>query len=236
MKFHHFIFPVFYLFLVVILYGCASNEIGESKDVLQETIYQQYKISFREGDENAIVYAQFRFAGSNGTTLVLSSPGRLQFDGVAMEVDSSEYEGAFYKKTLAAKNFYGEHHICFTDINKRKYDNHFLLDSFKLMNVPAMALQNESLQIQFEPSMSGPDSYINLVAIETDSAFSVTYSGNDTNPFITIPAEEMKRQKGLQIKMMATLNKKMPLLQNTKEGGMLEIVYELKPVTLKLSK
>jgi hypothetical protein len=222
------------LSLITFFYGCASNEIGESKDVAQETIYQQYNISYNEGEENATVIARFRFAGDEGTTLVLNQPSSVQFDGVALSVDSSDFEGAFYKKSLSAGSFFGNHQFSFTDINKRKYDNDFSFDLFSLVDIPESADKNQPLYIPFKPLLLGPGDYIELGTIDTDSSFSVTYSAKDTSGFITIPLEELQRQKGEQLIIAATLYRKYPLQQHTPEGGMLEMEYALKPVTIKL--
>ena len=234
MKQPNFYLVVFSFFLIITLYGCASNEIGESKDVAQETIYQQYNVSYKEGDDIATVIARFRFAGEDGTTLVLNRPGSVQFDGVALSVDSSDFEGAFYKKSLSAGRFFGNHQFRFTDINKRKYDNDFSFDLFSLANLPESAEKNQPLRLQFQPLILGPGDYIELGTIDTDSSFSVTFSAKDTGEFITIPLEELQRQKGEQLIIAATLYRKFPLQQHTPEGGMLEMEYALKPVTIKL--
>lgn len=230
----HLFTPLVFCFLIVNICGCTSNEIGESKDVAQETIYQQYSISYNEGDENAAVYAQFRFAGDNGTTLVLTKPSSLQFDGVTLVVDSSDFEGAFYKKYIPVNGFYHDHHIRFTDINQRVYDNQFSFDVFKLVNTRETVARDQPLQFQFSSLHLGPEDYIEIFSVDADSSFSVTYSGKDTSQCISIPAEELKRQKGPQLKLAATLHKKYRLQQNTKEGGILEIVYTLKPFMINL--
>ena len=234
MKLRNLFLPIFSCFLVININGCTSSEIGQSKDVAQETIYQQYDISYNEGEEKATICARFRFAGDKGTTLVVSKPGYVQFDGVDLAVDSSEYEGAFYKKNITCNNFFGDHQFSYADINKRKYDNRFSFDLFKLINVPETAVKNQPLRIQFKPLQLGPDDYIEIGAIETDSSFSVTYSRKDTSQFLVIPAKELQRQKGGQLKMAATLYKKSPLQQNTGEGGILEMIYALKPVSIRL--
>jgi hypothetical protein len=64
---------LFLSMLVIILVSCASNEIGESKDVNQDKIYQDFSIQYDEETEKATIQSQFRFAGQDGTTLVLSA-------------------------------------------------------------------------------------------------------------------------------------------------------------------
>jgi hypothetical protein len=223
----------FYLLLFSTM-GCSSSEIGESKDVSQETIYQQYAISYDEGEENATVYVQFRFAGDNGTTLVLTKPAAIQFDGVKLTVDSSDFEGAFYRKSIPVNNFYGDHLFTYTDINKKKFENNFSVGQFRLVNVPENAVKHGSLKIPFEGMPLGPDDYIELTAVDTDSTFSVTNTSKDTDPFITIEKEEIERQTGSYLKLAATLYRKIALQQNTTEGGKLQIEHALKPVIIKL--
>ncbi len=58
------------IFFAAIFCSCSSNEIGNSKDVAQDKIFQQYKVEYKEGDNQLSCRAQFRFAGRNGTTLV----------------------------------------------------------------------------------------------------------------------------------------------------------------------
>ena len=230
------LFPNVVVCFIFLISGCISKEIGESKDVSQETIYQQYNISFNEGDQNATVYSQFRFAGNNGTTLVLSRPAGIQFDGVSLTVDSSGYEGAFYKKSTPANTFYGDHLFTYTDINKTKFENRFSIAVFKLINFSEVDARTVALQIPFESSPLGADDYIEMNAVDTDSSFSVSHTPKENKSFILIPAEELQRQKGNQLKLVATLHRKIALQQNTTEGGRLEVEHTLKPIIIKLEK
>ena len=86
-------FTIVFVYVIIAgFYGCSNSEIGESKDVAQETIFQQYSIRYNEGDEKATLNAKFRFAGINGTTLVLSKPSSIQFDNITLAVDSNDIE------------------------------------------------------------------------------------------------------------------------------------------------
>jgi len=220
--------------LILTIAACSSNEIGESKDVAPETVYQQYSVGFKEGDKNATVYAQFRFAGDDGTTLVLTKPGNIQLDGVEIPVDSSEFEGAFYKKFPSVDNLQDEHILIFTGFDQRKYENRFSLNIFKLANLPETADRTQPIAIQFEPLQLGPNDRIELHPIDSDSSFTVSYTAADSVPLLCIPVAELKRQKGNQLKMEATFYRHIPLQQATTEGGKLEIEYVSKPFTITL--
>ena len=230
------LFPIVFFCCTFLISGCTSNEIGESKDVSQETIYQQYNVSYKEGDNNATVYSQFRFAGDNGTTLVLTRPAGIQFDEVLLAVDSSEYEGAFYKKSLPGESFYGDHLFRYTDINKKRFENRFFIAPFKLVNIPEVTSRAITLQIPFESSPLGPDDYIEMNAVDTDSSFSVSHTPKENKSFILIPVEDLQRQKGNQLMLVAILHRKIALQQNTTEGGRLEVEHTLKPIIIKLEK
>ena len=223
------------LFTIALFFtACTSNEIGESKDVAQDKIYQSYSVSYTEGDETAEVYSQFRFAGANGTTLILSQPSQLQFDGEKIKVDSGEYSGAYYKALKPAAGFYGKHHFTFTTTDNKTYTNSFSFDGFKLVNVPASAPKTKDLLLPFEaPALKGDD-YISVDAINTDSTFNISHNYADGNA-IKIPAEYLKKQKATTLTLEASIVRKPSLQQVTSEGGSLKIEQRLKPVKITLT-
>jgi hypothetical protein len=220
--------------IAIVFNACASNEIGNSKDVTPETIYQGYDITYKEGEENVKVYAQFRFAGENGTTLVLSKPSSIAFDSQVLAVDSSAVAGAFYQALYPVTGFYGKHQFTFTDINLKKVQQAFNFEQFKLTGLPAIAYKNQPLHIPFDAAVLGPDDYLEINSENSDSTFSITHTSLDTSHFIQIPVKELKRQKGDNLSVSITLFKKIPLQNPTKEGGFIMIEYYLKPVTIKL--
>ncbi len=225
------------ILLIAALGACSSNEIGNSKDVTQETIYQQYRVSYNEGDEKAEIYAQFRFAGRNGTTLVLNPPSSLRFDGKVIKADSAEHSGAFYKLQQPVTGFYGSHHFVFTDINNKQFDNEFTFDRINLLNIPAQGSTNSALQLSLDPDGLKPGDQIEIDASGTDSSFSVSHTVNTANAdpvVVVIPLKEMQRQKGNSVILNISLNREQALQQNTKEGGQFRFEYRLKPVKVEL--
>ena len=221
------------LFMLISFSACSSNEVGQSKDVAQDKIYQQYSIRYAEGDEKVSVRAQFRFAGGNGTTLVLSAPSQLSFDDEVVKVDSSGAEGAYYEVRKPVANFYGKHHFIFTDINNKKFDNDFSFDTFRLVNIPASVSKKQGLDLAFESGALQPGDVINVSSAKTDSSFTVIYEPSATKA-INIPSKQLMRQKNSELKLETTLYRKLNLQQNTAEGGEMEVRYALKPITVKL--
>jgi hypothetical protein len=220
--------------IAIVFNACASNEIGNSKDVTPQTIYQGYDITYKEGEEKVKVFAQFRFAGQNGTTLVLSKPSSIAFDGQGLTVDSSAVTGAYYEALYPIAGFYGKHQFSYTDINVIKTQHVFNFQQFKLTGLPAIAYKNQPLQIPFDAADLGPDDYLEINSEKSDSTFTITFTALDTSHFIQIPAKELQRQKADNLMLSITLFKKIPLQNPTKEGGFIMIEYYLKPVTIKL--
>ena len=221
---------------VIIFSSCDSNEIGESKDVNPETIYQLYRFEYNENDTTAELFAQFRFAGENGTTLVLTTPSKFEYNGAEVKVDSNDFSGAFYKTSITPKEVVGMHKLAFTDINGKVYQNIFTVDSFVLPDVPKEISKLVPAIIKFQaPPLYGED-YIELRSEETDSAFSVKYNAAQKDGYITIPKEELQRQKKDILLLTATLHRKVLLQQQVKEGGGIWIEQTIKPVSLKLKK
>jgi hypothetical protein len=214
--------------------ACTSNEIGESRDVAQDKIYQSHSIRYTEGDPTAETYSQFRFAGLNGTTLVLSSPSQLQLDGEKINVDSSEYGGAYYKTTQPVAGFFGKHSFTFTTTDNKTYNNSFSFDAFKLVNVPATASKKQGLLLPFETPVLKGDDYISVRTVNSDSSFDISHNYADGNA-VKIPADYLKKQTGRELTLEASITRKIPLQQATSEGGTLQIHYTLKPVKIALT-
>lgn len=220
---------------LTLLVSCASNEIGQSKDVNQETIYQQYLVEYDASENECKMTAQFRFAGEDGTTLELNNPSKFECDGIAAKVDSGGFAGAYYRINIPAKKHLGTHQLSFTDFNKKVYQNEFVMDSFYLANVPAVVDRAAPALVYFKAPVLKGDDYIELASEGTDSSFSVTYHTNDKNGYITIPAKELQRQKKNEFSVVATLYRKIPLQQLTKEGGSINTIQTTKPTKITIS-
>lgn len=223
------------LVALLMISSCASNEIGQSRDINQETIYQQYDVDYDETENKVEVMAQFRFAGINGTTLVLNEPSKFECDDEIVKVDSSDFSGAFYKTGFLGKTAMGKHRLLFTDIDKKKYENEFSIEVFRLVDIPAAISKSDSVIISFEAPALQQDDYIELATDNTDSAFTLKHAATDPGNNIIITAEQIKRQKGKSLSLYATLYRKIPLKQQAKEGGLIKISQSTKPVTVKIN-
>jgi hypothetical protein len=214
------------------LFACNSNEIGESKDVNQDKIYMDYRISYTEGDDQVTLNFQYRFAGAAGTTLVLNNPSQVKLDGEILKADSSKYGGAFYTSNKNYSSFLGKHNISFTDINGKNFENSFEFTAFTLVNLPATADRNKDLLVSYNINGLNKNDDIEINSVDTDSSFHYHQSGSASS--VTIPAPDLKRQKKNEVSFETTIYRDLLLKQTTSEGGQLMLTYRIKPVKIKL--
>jgi len=215
--------------------ACSSNEIGNSKDVAPETVYQQYRIDYYESSDKLDLHAQFRFGGFNGTTLVLNNPSSISLDGQTLKVDSSKYGGAFYESHKSASQFGGTHRYVFTDINGKKYENSFVFEPLRLVQAPTSASRKQALQLVFNSDALQDGDEIQVSTSGSDSAYSFTHDVSPRNYTVEIPASELARQKKDRLLLDIILMRNSRLQQQTKEGGEMNMRQQLKPLQIKLN-
>ncbi len=228
-------FLIFLLFFTITFTNCTSNEIANSGDVNQDKIYQSYLATFKEGMENAEIKGTFRFGGSNGTTLVLSSPSNFKFDNELTKVDSSWGGGAYYQSQIPANRWLRTHELTFTTTDNKIYTNTFTNDSFTIKNLPVSISKKDSLVIAFINPTLQPNDYIEINSQNSDSSFHYTTSTvNGNTSTVIISVKDIARQKSNKVEFEAILNKQINLANATSEGGRINIRYALKNAIVKL--
>ena len=211
----------------IFLISCNSNEIGSGDNVNPESIYFDYKVWGEEGNENITVLLQYRFAGPNGTTLLLKDPSRVELDGELIQVDSSTMTGAYYEMIKPVEAFMGSHNIVFTDINGKKHTENFSFYPLTLSKmIPAELKRND---LVFE--LNGLDSidYVRVLMLDT------TFESKGINRVDTVRNGKLVINKEHLMNLVngpihLELNKEVerPLMESTKEGGRISITYGLK--------
>jgi hypothetical protein len=225
---------VFGICVLLFVAACTSNEIGNSKDVAQDKIYQEYTLLYNEGDETVIASAVFRFAGINGTTLVLNEPAKIELDNEELKVDSNHFRGAYYEVSKVSSQWMRKHEWEFTDINGKVFSNEFSFDEFGWDNIPAAVSKKQDLPLNFKTTELGAGDYIEISTVDNDSSFTITQQ-KFVKPFtVIIPAAQLQRQKTSSIKIEASRVQKIKLQQLTSEGGDFTIRYSLKPISIHL--
>ena len=213
--------------LPIFLFSCTSNEIGNSKDVNPDAVYLDYKIWATEEKPEVTVMLQYRFGGPNGTTLVLNKPAQVELDGELIKGDSSRLTGAYYEVLKPLNKFLGKHTIVFTDLNKKKYEEEFNFQPFKLKaEIPAVIKRGE---LVFELEGLNPVDYIRVFA--TDTSFptpGINRVDTVKNGRIIISHADLKNLANGPINLEFYKEDERLVKNATKEGGLISLTYAVK--------
>lgn len=223
MKPYIFIFSMLFLMLI----SCNSNEIGNSKDVKPGSVYFDYKVWGEEGRDNVTVLLQYRFAGPNGTTLVLDDPAKVELDGKLIPVDSSKLTGAYYEVSVPLKDFIGKHTIVFTDLDKKQYKEEFEFVPINLNTQLPDTLKRGDLV--FDLDGLDPQDYVRVLLTDTSFA-SADINRVDTvrNGRIIITKEDLQRVVNGPVYLELSKEEEKPVKNSTPEGGHLSLSYGIK--------
>mgnify|MGYP006899131288 CR=1 FL=1 len=209
------------------IFSCTSNEVGNSSDVNPETVYFDYKISGEEGNNDITVMLQYRFAGKNGTTLLLDSSSKVELDGERLKADSSKYTGAFYEIQKPVDAFAGKHTITYTDISGKTYTEEFEFRPISLLaDVPETLTRGD---LQFEIGGLAATDYVHVMM--TDTAFgSNGLSRVDTvkDGRLVIKKADLKGLVNGPVAFELAREEERPVKNGTSEGGRILISYRLK--------
>ncbi len=214
---------------LLLLASCKSNEIGNSKDVNPDAIYQEYNVSAIEGESEATFTAQFRFGGVNGTTLVLNDKSQVSFDGKALTVDSSGGMGAYYQTKLPMASAAGKHNCTFTDGNEKNYTNTCSLLPFTLTTIFTKPIAQGNLELNFSGLQDNDEINISI----SDTSYLSRYHDMDTTVKISggkvvIAARQINKLAPGPITIDVSKEENTNLKEATKEGGAIMYRYQLR--------
>lgn len=213
--------------------ACSSNEIGYSKDVNPETVYMDYAIHYTEGEDSINCLLQYRFAGENGTTLVLSSPSKVSIDGKEIKADSSSFTGAYYEKKFSVANFTGDHTIEYTDVNSKARKEIFHFNRIRLANDILSANKQTDLVLKFENTNDQDMIEVNLsdTSAATDD---IEIKSKLIGGKLTISPIQLQSLSSGPCSLYIYKNLVQPLQQPTTEGGKLSINYVIREIEIEL--
>ncbi len=205
-------------FSIIQLSAC-DEEIGNSKDVNPETIYFEYSIS-QEEKNDADLLLRFRFAGPNGTTLVLNKPSEIRFDDMLLLLDSSEGMGACYAKTIPYNQLDGTHEIIFIGIDGKRYVNSFNWQNMACKSQIPETIGQENIFIAITGGITGDELKVSIsdTSFNTDNAELFLRIANGG---LNIPGDAFAVQKEGPISISIDKYSETPLAKTTTEGGTL---------------
>ena len=227
--------PAFHILLCLTI-ACSSNEIGNSKDVNPQTIFVRYSVFGEENNDSVTCWAQFRFAGEDGTTLVLNEPSNIRLDGMEIVVDSSAGMGALYKKKFKTALFAGSHAWRYTDGEMNSYPSAFAFTPFSLKSpLPSAVSREDSLLIELNGLPNG--AFITTALSDTSSSTNDVILKNmiDDGRF-TIPSTVWQKlgPGPVAIQISNTVDTTLPIGERPAEGGRILVTYALQERTVDL--
>jgi len=121
------------VFIVFFITACDSNEAANSDKVRQSEIYQSDSVSYNAGDMELSARVTFRFAGSNGTTLLLVKPSTVLFNNEEMPMDHGSFAGTFYEINKQS-DFIKTASFLYVNNDKKTYNNKIIMEPIEIIN------------------------------------------------------------------------------------------------------
>jgi hypothetical protein len=125
-------FSIILVLFALIFSACETRETGNIKDVTQSEIYQD--LSFTSDGSATNVKATLSFAGVRGTTLKLTAPSSILFNGLPLNEQTGQYSGTYYEKNLDTVLSSGT--FTFTDTKGKTYTNKVELPAIDFKILP----------------------------------------------------------------------------------------------------
>jgi len=218
---------IFFSFiLIACIASCTTEEIGNSKDVNPATIYTTYTTTYNETESNVNNMARFRFAGPDGTTLLLSDSSNVKLDGVAIMADSTKFLGAFYNIRKPVEGFTGKHTWSFTDINGKLYEETFSFEPVSLQTIIPAYIKAADLHLSFSGVNNGDSIRVALMDTSKKGFDEILYAVNQNE--IVIPAASFKNLKIGPLEITFSCKRSRPIKNCPKEGGLLLFEFNLR--------
>lgn len=213
-----------FIFLLLFVSACKNNTVANRKDRDPDAVFFDYIIKGDEDDSNVTLYLQFRIGGSNGYTLTLKDPAKVELDGELITVDSARLTGAYYEIQKPAESFTGKHTITFTDFNKKVYSEEFEYKPFSMET----ELDNMSRQdLVFNLQGLDKEDYLRVSATDT-SFISRDIVELDTvrDGKLTIPSHKLRNLVDGPITLL--LSKETQRITRNEIHGRITVSYSLK--------
>lgn len=213
--------------------ACPSNDTTASNKVAQSEIYQSYSVE--QNGANYDVKAFFRIGGKTGTTLALSAPSTVSFNGQKMEEHLNTSSGTFYTATVPATASNAT--FAFTDRTSKVYTNKVDLERTSL--TAAKLRTNGATPVAIPLSRPAADSAgfnLNLngttifVSSSPNNASEAFYD-RAKNAVVIMPAA-WKKIPGGNVAIALEVNNSVPTQQGTALGGDIAFRYGSAPVNV----
>lgn len=209
--------------LPLIFWQCASNETANSDAVKQTEIYQSYSVIYNAGEKELEATAGFRFGGANGTTLLISQPGKVVFNGESMPSANNIFMGTYYKinRQESAESVYT---FVYTDCDQNEFTNKVSLTATRIAACPETINLQAAFTVEWDaPLGEGEKMYVNIGDNKHNSASAFTGVVGATS--VEVPAEVLKGLSPGSGEVWLSREKSSSLKEATHLGGVMNSKY-----------
>ncbi len=217
--------------------ACPSNETTASNKVAQTEIYQSYTVD-QEGS-NYEVTAFFRIGGKTGTTLALSAPSKVTFNGEPMKEHLNTTSGTYYSVSVPGTTSVGT--FAFTDQNSKVYMNKIELAKASLTQTKLAINGSAPVAIPLAGKMPETANFnLNLndrmiIVSSSNGDMAEAYFDKAKSSIVVLPVAWEKIDNG-NVAIDLDVRNAMPTQQGTALGGEMTFVYKAPPVNATLAK
>lgn len=236
------------LFSAFCLFICACNQGSvdtvESNKVMSSQVYQVYDIEANKSETKIV--ATFRVGGSTGTTLALTEPGKILYNGTPL--DKSEpsnligtnyrMKGTDYRR--ATKNYQPKHEFIFTDNDGKTYTNAVSLTPIEISANGGLSLQASQPSTIPLSRTVGSDEYItiginSIIDDQIPTADGSVYLNPARNAIVVTPKYWQSKQLKAQAEVTVKVKKSVTLSQGSNLGGSISATFAASPVFVAIS-
>lgn len=235
------------LFLAFCSFICACNQ-GSTDTVASNTVMssQVYQIYYVEGKKsNTTVVATFRIGGSTGTTLALTEPGKILYNGTALDKsDPSNLIGTNYRMKgtdyrAVLKNYQPKHEFVFTDNDGKTSTGSITLLPLEVSANGGLFLDSAQPTTIPLSRAIGADETL-LLGIDTSIGDDISGSGtvflNPARNAVTItPQYWVEKKLGTRASIEIKVRKNSSIAANNNLGGSISVEYLAEPVNVSIS-
>ena len=230
------------------LFICACNQGSvdtvESNKVMSSQVYQVYDVEGKKGETKIV--ATFRVGGATGTTLALTEPGKILYNGNALEKSDPSnligtnyrMKGTDYRSTV--KNYQPKHEFVFTDNDGKTSTNSVSLTPLEVSANGGLALQSsEPTTIPLSRTV-GNDETVTIginssIDDEVSAGGGTIYLNPARNAIIVTPKYWQSKQLQAKAEITVKVKKSVALPQGANLGGSISATFAASPVYVSVS-
>jgi len=209
--------------------GCNTNK-DKSFEGDPASLYPDYQVTGKEGDDNVTILLQYRLGNKNGNGVNLGPGAKVSLDGELIEVDSTKKNGYFYELNKSADAFVGHHVISFSIGDKEAYKEEFDFKPLTLLHeFPAeiYRLNDTSKSLTLEIADYKPQYPVTLLL--TDTSVNNGFNRLDTvhNGILLLRYADLKQLTTGPV-LMELVREEERILKSSPRSGRLLITFSLK--------